>query len=1147
MQLESGTTIDRYVVGDLLGRGGAAMVWRVRHGLLEVERALKVMLRRDARAHARSLIEGRVQAALQHPALLPVLDVIDVDGHAGLILPLVTGPSLHRLLSIYGPTRDEALALLIEVVHGLEHAHGRGLVHRDLKPGNILLELEGDRVQPRISDFGLVKVSASQDEALTQMGAAVGTPGYAAPEQLSDATSADHRADLFAVGVLLVELLTGNRPFPGSSIASVARAWEHGPDLRGLDVPEASLASRLLALDPAQRPGSVREVREALELLAWVDRSRALGRGGRLFAAAWGMRLHADPAPQKRTFSAPPTLAPPSLDEAPLPAPAPAGPATAYETTPSSVGVLSPARDGFVGREDDLSAVVHAFDDGARLVTLVGMGGTGKTRLALELGRRENHRFVAGVYFADLADAREPEDVERAVAKTLDVPLTPGMSDAVLNALIGRGQLLVILDNFEQLAETAAALVGHWVDTAPELRLLVTSRMPLRVRGERVLPLAPLDPAAGAALFRQRAEAAGGRADDDDAVAEVVRLLDGMPLGIELAAARARLLSPRQLVERLRGRLDTLRSRSVELPARHRTLRATIRWSWDLLAPWEQAALAQLSVFDGGFTLDAAVAVLELDAWPDSPWPEDALSELVDKSLVRLVHGPRSGTPRFILLRSVQQFAADQLAAADGRAQAELRHQQHYARFGQPQALEGLHQHGSTALHVRLHESLDNLVDAGTRAVQAGHLDLAVPLALVAARVLFVSGPLQVGRRLLEAVASQPIGEHPQHAELLSQLGEFRSLSGDPDGAHEALSAAVTTAAQRGDEVARARAIALLANHWLRTGDKDQAEARLQEALALGDAVGDDRTRSMARSNLGVLRYWQGRYDESELDYRAAIDLHRRMGNQRFEAVVLLNLGNLYGDRGRIDESRHHLEQALKLHREVGNRLAEGVTLGALGSLDLQQGHLGSARRLLRQSRRIHRHSGNRRSEAVVVGRLGALAHAEGDLAGALRIGFEALALHRDTGNRPFEGFQHLVVAEVLLDRGERADALRHLQEAEALLEGSGMVQVHVARLEQARVEALVAHHSGTGATPAHLARVEERAAALTADPSRLVRLSGALAVAEIAGLVGALAQKERALHDVAALAAPLNLSPSALLSQRVAALSARLSPPSTG
>ena len=389
---------------------------------------------------------------------------------------------------------------------------------------------------------------------------------------------------------------------------------------------------------------------------------------------------------------------------------------------------LPAERDVFVGRGADLRALATRFDQGNRLVTLLGPGGTGKTRLARRYGAGWLGEWPGGVCFCDLSEARSLDGIYFAVASALGVPLSredPAMQ--LGHAIAGRGRCLVIVDNFEQVVEHAAATVGRWLDRAAQASFLVTSRERLHLSGEVTFAVEPLPVEEDAIeLFAARARAQ--RADfvlngaNRPAVAEVVRLLDGLPLAIELAAARVGVLSPAQLVERMRDRFALIAG-GRGATARQATLRGAIDWSWELLAPWEQAAFAQCSTFDGGFTLDAAEAVVDLTVWADAPPVMDVIEALANKSLLRTWVPGEQGRydieePHFGMYLSIHEYAAEKLEVAGSQARrlAEDRHGRYFAGFGTDDALEALSRHGGVMRRRALALELDNLVAACDRA-----------------------------------------------------------------------------------------------------------------------------------------------------------------------------------------------------------------------------------------------------------------------------------------------------------------------------------------------------------------------------------------------------------------------------------------------
>jgi predicted ATPase len=412
---------------------------------------------------------------------------------------------------------------------------------------------------------------------------------------------------------------------------------------------------------------------------------------------------------------------------------------------------LPAERDAFVGRREPLADLARRFDGGARLVSLLGLGGTGKTRLAIRFGWSALGGFRGGVWFCDLSQARDVDGIVHAVAQGLDVPL--GKDDPVTqlgHAIAGRGHCLVILDNFEQVARYAEDTLGRWLDRASTARFLVTTREVLCLPGEEVVALAPLLPSDAVALFMRRAEAAKPSfqpsADDQAAIGQLVKLLDGLPLAIELAAARVRVMPPRTLLARMSERFKLLASTGGRVD-RQATLRAVFDWSWDLLSLPEKAALAQLSVFEGGFTLESVEGVLDLSTYDNAPWPMDVLQSLVQKSIVR-----QATDDRFDLLVSTQEYAAEHLRSPERYAgsgpaallAAEERHGAYFAGFDETTAVaDGC-------------ADLRNFVVACRRAAARSNAEVAADTLRGAWAGLSLRGPLSLGAELASVVQAIP-------------------------------------------------------------------------------------------------------------------------------------------------------------------------------------------------------------------------------------------------------------------------------------------------------------------------------------------------------------------------------------------------------
>jgi predicted ATPase/class 3 adenylate cyclase/Tfp pilus assembly protein PilF len=717
---------------------------------------------------------------------------------------------------------------------------------------------------------------------------------------------------------------------------------------------------------------------------------------------------------------------------------------------------LPAERDAFIGRATELRALAQRLDAGARLVTVLGPGGTGKTRFVRRYGHAWLGDWPGGVCFCDLSDARSLDGVLGAVAVALDVPL--GKGDPVVqlgHAMAGRGRCLVILDNFEQVLAHAPATLGHWLDRAGEAAFIVTSRERLQLGGEVIFPVEPLPLNKDAIeLFEARARAqrpdfAIGDANRE-AVAEVVRLLDGLPLAIELAAARVRVMSPAQLALRMRDRFALL-SGARGAAARQATLRAVIDWSWDLLTAWEQAALAQCSVFEGGFTLDAAEDVLDLARWPEAPSAMDTVQALLDKSLLRTWSQAEAGRydidePYFGMYISIHEYAVEKLGASGEQAvaQAEDRHARHFAGFGTEEALEALSRHGGVGRRRTLALELDNLVAACRRAVRRGHGETAVAVYRAAWEVLDIQGPLALGVTLgAQVLALDGIGDS-----------------------------------------ARAAACAIRALASRRSGHMGEASAWFVRALKLARKVGNRRTEAIVFGNLALLRHSQGRMVKALAHYEKAIVIHRALGNTREEAGVLGNLGNLHIDQGRMELARAHYEAALAIHREVGNRRSEGSTLDNLGSLHNEQGRIDDARTYYEAALAIAREVGNRRGEGTVLGNLGNVLSEQGQTQEAWAAYEAALAIDREVGSRRDEGIVLGHLGILHHEEGRMAQAWAHQQQALAIAR----------ELDDRRTEGFVLSNLGDLLTDQ--GRIAEAREALRAGESRLREVGDLLMLA---------------------------------------------------
>jgi predicted ATPase/class 3 adenylate cyclase/Tfp pilus assembly protein PilF len=696
----------------------------------------------------------------------------------------------------------------------------------------------------------------------------------------------------------------------------------------------------------------------------------------------------------------------------------------------SQTGHSLPAeRDAFVGRREPLAELARRLDAGARLISVLGLGGTGKTRLVTRFGWDSIEGFPGGVWFCDLSEARSLDGIVHAVAHGLDVPL--GKDDPVIqlgHAIAGHGKCMVILDNFEQVTRHAEETLGRWLNRAIAARFLVTTREVLGLPGEEVIALAPLAPPDAAALFLRRAEAAKPgfepSPEDQAAIPSLVKLLDGLPLAIELAAARVRVMPPRTLLLRMSERFKLLSSAGGRVD-RQATLRAVFDWSWDLLSLPEKAALAQLSVFEGGFTLESVEGILDLSAYDNAPWPMDALQSLVQKSLVRQVTDDR-----FDLLVSVQEYAAEHLRTAARYAgsgpgallAAEARHGAYYA---------GLEEKAAIADACA---DLDNFVAACRRAVARGSADVAADTLEGAWAGLSLRGPFGVGLELASLVRDTPGLGASAAAKVRWVAGRALQASGKDAEAHTQFAASLTQAREVGDRRCECRALIGLAACSSYTGRMDEARAQFEEALVIAREMKDRTLQSDAYNGLGTMEVFLGRTDEARTHLEKALASTREAGDTEREGRILGNLGILYINAGRMDEARSYDEAALTAAREIGNRQLEGNVLCNLGQLYQVQGKFAEALEQLEAALPLSRDLGHARLESIVLCNLGMVYDGLARFDEA-RDHFEAaLVIARESGDRHREG-QYLSYLGLLHARQANFVDARHcLDSGEALL-----------------------------------------------------------------------------------------------------------------
>jgi predicted ATPase len=630
-----------------------------------------------------------------------------------------------------------------------------------------------------------------------------------------------------------------------------------------------------------------------------------------------------------------------------------------------------------IGRErelDELSELLVNKD--VRLLTLSGPGGSGKTRLAIQVAARLIEHFRNGVFLVPLAPVTHPDLVLSTVAHTLGVTEVAGQTllERLRGYLRGRSMLLV-LDNFEHLLP-AATDVATLLAFESQISVVVTSRERLRIAGEHERIVAPLAPDDAVALFDDRARAADPRAQlaaTREAVARICERVDRLPLAIELAAARVKHVSADELLSRLDRRLGALTAASRDAPTRHRTLTATIAWSYDLLTEAEQRSFAHLSVFAGGCTMEAAAAI-GVD--------EDAIASLVDKSLLS------RQSDRYLMLETVREYAAERLAESDEETEVRRRHTDHFVGLAE-RAAPFLNRAEQVSWLARLEQEHDNFRAVLARVLEQGENETALRLGGALWKFWLVRGRLAEGRRWLETALSRPQGG-PARAGALYGTAVLAATQGDRARAGELYAEALSLYRATGDAIRAGRCV------WgigVSMEGLDSAIPYIEEALASQRRLGDQDGMARSLLSLGGVAWAKGDKDASRSSYKSALELFRRLGDVRSIAQSLSGLGDVARATSDFTAARSYYEEALSISRGLEDRIRIAESLFQLGLVARNTGDRNGARSLAQECLGITRELGIPSYVADPLGQLARLACDEGDYARARSLLQEVLTL----------------------------------------------------------------------------------------------------------------------------------------------------------
>jgi predicted ATPase len=950
-------------------------VYRAKDTRLDREVAIKT-LSLDRRSQPEALLrfeqEARSACALNHPNIVTIYELGQLNGLHYIAMELVDGETVRELLASGPILFRKAVAIAAQIADALAKAHEIGIVHRDLKPENLMVASEG---AAKVLDFGLAKllvVNHAQDSdasitSITEHGTVMGTVGYMSPEQATG-SEVDFRSDQFSFGSVLYEMVTGFAAFRKKTNAETTAAiLRDDPDRLAFRIIQAPapfhwILERCLAKDPKQRYASTRDL--ARDLAAVRDR------------LAYAPARHLDPLPNN----------------------------------------LPVQRTAFIGRESEAATLRQLLSRvDVQLVTLTGPGGIGKTRLALQVAGEITPELPGGVCFVPLSAVSDPSLIASTIAQALGLRESGNQSpqESLKEYMGGLSHpMLLLLDNFEHLV-SAAPVVAQLLTTGPKLKAVVTSQAPLHVYGEHEFPVLPLalpdlksipplqvlSRLPAVALFVERAQAVKREfaltKENAPAVAAICARLDGLPLAIELAAARIKLLSPSAMLARLESRLNLLTGGARDLPTRQQTLRRTVDWSYSLLNTAEQTLFRRLSVFTGGCQMEGVEAAcdtkgdLGLDVL-------DGMASMVDKSLAQQIEQVDPET-RFFMLSTIREYALERLAESNDESATRRAHAAYYLVLAEEGAEDAV---AHPEWLDRFEVEHDNFRTALDYLIKTGDVGWALRLGTALFRFWETREHLTEGRNAISRLlALEGAVAHPKlRARLLFAAAVLAGEQGDYGSAQQLFEDSLETCLELNDKRGVAVALNALAVNARDRGEIAAASLLFERCVAIWKDLGDSADIARALSNLAGVMKLQAEYAHASSLYDECLTMFRKAGDAAGIAWTLNYQGDVAREKADFVAARSFCEQSLAVFRQLRDGWGIASTLSDLASLSCDQGNNDEALRLYGESIKIFQELGHKRGIARVLESLAASAAAQTNAQQALHLAGAAAALRQRLG-----------------------------------------------------------------------------------------------------------------------------------------------------
>jgi len=971
--LSPGARFGSYEILQRLGAGGMGEVYRAKDSRLDREVAIKT-LSLDHGSHPEALSrfeqEARSASALNHPNIVTIYELGDENGTRYIAMELVDGETVRSLLASGPIPFRKLVAIAAQVADGLAKAHEIGLIHRDLKPENLMVSCDGTA---KVLDFGLAKLlrpgrgSSDSSTTITEHGTVLGTVGYMSPEQATG-EELDFRSDQFSFGSVLYEMATGTPAFRKKTHAETTAAiLRDEPERLGAKTLQAPapfiwILERCLAKDPKQRYASTRDL--ARDLAAVRDRLADL---------------------------------------------------PARESEPRRNN-LPAQRTAFIGRERETADLRQLLSrPGIHLITLTGPGGIGKTRLALQVAGEMADQFPSGVCFVSLSTIGERGLIVSAIAQAVGVRETGNTSpqENMMECIRGLSQpMLLVLDNFEHLI-SAAPIVAQMLTAGPNLKVVVTSQAPLHIYGEHEFPvpslalpdlksiprLEVLSRLPAIELFVQRAQAVKNQfaltKENAPSVAAICSRLDGLPLAIELAAARIKLLSPSAMLTRLESCLSLLTGGARDLPTRQQTLRNTVEWSYGLLNDAEQTLLRRFSVFTGGCTLEALEAVcdtkgdLGLDVL-------DGMASLVDKSLAQQVEQVDKET-RFIMLSAIREYAHERLAESNDESPTRRAHAAYYLVLAEEGAEDSAAQPEWLDRYEVEHENFRLAIDY---LIKTGDAEWGMRLGAALFHFWETREHLTEGRDALSRIlAMEGAAARPKlRARLLFAAAVLAAAQGDYHSGRPLFEESLDTCVELNDNRGVAVALNALAVNARDRGELTEASLLFERCITIWKDFGDPANIARALSNLASLMKVQGKYERASTLYDECLTMFRQVGDGAGVAWTLNYLGDVAREKADLVAARSYCEQSLSEFRRLHDSWGIASALSDLARLSCDQGNNSEARRLYGESIKMFQELGHKRGIARALECLAVSAAAQSNAEQSLHWAGAAAALRQQLG-----------------------------------------------------------------------------------------------------------------------------------------------------